>query len=761
MKLKFILSIFLFLLLLTTSHAETQAFEKSYDIQHEDYYYHTSRNLEFTIDRIYFNDIDYVEGFNYIVCNINTWYGSDETSDYVGTTFYNDLERTNVVGSGYVGFSKFADGRYRVQFFFTSFNDSLTGAQIIYWDNNDLKSMSAGQTDHIPSGSVQGIVYGTTKMRVGGKAGSQITAINGYHYIKNPYYWINTVTYDYNITGGHIDFDLDRSSTYTSRLIVDNGNEELANETTQEGEDRYIFSCDLENCTWNVTIYSSEENPVEHQLDFCSLMGDGGPETEGTITLSQITYVKPDPVIVNIDLENADYVNYRYYAVIQNYNGSAWVDLTNWEQIRSDWESSKVWEYTWTDDNLPITIRGAIYEYDLNADTYDMISYSGDSTYVEPPANTTGSISTDKTVYDVGDTVVVDYTTMDSGYVIAQKWPTAMWDMGEYQIWDVIAGSGTRTFVIPPSGSGEWRVKLSVNNQEVDTVFFTVNETTSPFLAWHDIDGILGETQALRFYSDDAAATLKIYDADLTVIYDETVGDGYFDNYAISTQTNQPPGDWIASLNCSGSYYNDTLIMYAKDAYVSFNADSYMLDQTITVRYYLKRSTETIVLYDANKKDVITWTTTGNYIHLGSGSVDFTLSDDNEYGLNVVSDVDAGNIKLGLWRVEVLDRGQPIPDNPVYDTAKVSSSIDDPMDASNEMISIFFSPEGLFLLFTAALTMMGLVAAHHPAGGAAGAVVGVGFGTYFNVLPIWMLMLMVIALVVLAGVSVAVHFKGK
>ncbi len=105
--------------------------------------------------------------------------------------------------------------------------------------------------------------------------------------------------------------------------------------------------------------------------------------------------------------------------------------------------------------------------------------------------------------------------------------------------------------------------------------------------------------------------------------------------------------------------------------------------------------------------------------------------------------------------------GTFVEDGTVWDRAKVSKSTDDPEDASNEMISIFFSPEGVFLLFTVCLTMMGLVAVKHPAGGGAGAVVGVGFGVYFNALPVWMLMVMVIALVVMAGVSIASHFGGK
>jgi len=750
----------LFFLIMMPVGAETDTYELEYNIiksaTKDGGNYGT-----YGIGGIKIGDVDTLRGITFLQCYfpMSTWCGGTDVSNYTKVSLYSDSGKTNHIGSGIFGYIRLGDSSgYNVQLFIDDIDwGGLSGNQMIYW------AVKAGQP---AVGSMNHHYTGYTDY-VHGKALWVLSADPNYgiaggtvHTVSYEFNFYNDIEYFYNETNARCELTIYRNSTYPSKWYVYDGNTLFKNETDLQTNNETVYSYDLDNLTWDTYVITDSDNKIELEINWSALMDDGLGLT-GEITLSQTTYVKPDSVLVYIDLENADYVDYRYYAVIQNYNGTAWVDLTNWLKISSDWESSKVWEYTWTDENLPITIRGVLYEYDLNTETYDMVSYSESSTYVEPPPGTTGSISTDKTLYDVGDTVIVNYTTADSGYVIAQKWPTAMWDMGEYHIWEVISGSGTRTFVIPPSGSGEWRVKLSVNNQDVDTVFFTVNETTSPFLAWHDIDGVLGEIQALRFYSDDAAATLKIYDADLTIIYDETVGDGYFDNYAIGTQTNQPPGNWIASLNCSGSYYNDTLTMYAKDAYVSFDADSYTLGQTITVNYYMKRSTQTIVLYDANKKDMITWTTTGDYIHLGSGSVDFTLSDDNEYGLNIVADVDANNIKLGLWKVEVLDRGQPIADNPVYDSAKVSTSIESPADVSNEMISIFFSPEGIFLLFTAALTMMGLVTAQHPAGGGAGAVVGVGFGVYFNVLPVWMLLLMVIALVVLAGISIAVHFKGK
>ena len=510
--------------------------------------------------------------------------------------------------------------------------------------------------------------------------------------------------------------------------------------------------------------YSTTETAESDMVYYNLAQGN----TEGEINLNQTYYTDPENIEVewNITGYNTTFFNYEIQ-VITSISGDpsqdSWPADGNWNTspFISSASGAAVFDFYSDGYDLPIWIQGELWAQDKNTGTWTKLDNTPVVVYHEAVLEP-GKIWMDQAVYDTGDTATVSYETVsDSAYVIVRKYPKAVWSQGEYYIWNVLAGSGTRTFVIPPSGTGDWKAELSESDITVNETMFSVNETITPFLAWDDIDGIIGESQILHFYSNDVNATLQIYDGDQTVIYDETVGDGYFHDYVISTHTNQAPGTWTASLNCSGSYYNDTLLMYAKDAYVAFDADAYTLGQTISIQYYLKRSTQTIVLYDANNKDVITWTTTGNYVHLGSGSVDFTLSDDNEYGQDIIAGVDANDIKLGLWKVEVLDRGQPIADNPVYDSAKVSESVDDPADVSNEMISIFFSPEGVFMLYTVCLTMLGLVLSKHPAGGGAGATVGVGFGVYFNVLPPWMLMLTVILLVALGGVSVAAHYRGK
>lgn len=555
-----------------------------------------------------------------------------------------------------------------------------------------------------------------------------------------------------------------RSSVLKAKCNIEIGGVEVLDDTAYQSIPLDWTSIDIENNTWVVSLTNEYSDTITKTLTFGEL------ENDGIINFNQSNYVDPENIEVDWDITKFYTTSYNYLIQVTatvdgDVSGNFWEASGNWNVTPyiSSASGAAVFDFYSDGYDLPVWIQGELWAQDKSTGTWTKLDSTPAVVYHEA-ALEPGKIWMDQAVYDTGDIATVSYeTASDSAYVIVRKYPKAVWSQGEYYIWNVPAGSGTRTFVIPPSGTGDWKAELSESDITVNETMFSVNETTTPFLAWDDIDGIIGESQILHFYSNDVNATLQIYDADQTVIYDETVGDGYFQDYAISTQTNHAPGTWTASLNCSGSYYNDTLIMYAKDAYVAFNADSYTLGQTISIQYYLKRSTQTIVLYDANKKDVITWTTAGNYIHhgIGTGSVDFTLSDNNEYGLDIVAGVDANDIKLGLWKVEVLDRGQPIADNPVYDSAKVSSVIDDPADASNEMIKIFFSPEGLFMIFTAALTMMGLVAAKHPAGGGAGATIGVGFGVHFNVLPPWLLLLTVILLVVLAGVSAAVYFKGK
>ena len=91
-------------------------------------------------------------------------------------------------------------------------NDSLTGSQTLFWDNNGLESMRVDQSD-------EQFNYGTNQIRVGGNIWYN-SIVNGVHYVSFPYYWINTVTYDYDSVGFH--FNLDRGTTYTSRLLIDN-----------------------------------------------------------------------------------------------------------------------------------------------------------------------------------------------------------------------------------------------------------------------------------------------------------------------------------------------------------------------------------------------------------------------------------------------------------------------------------------------------------------------------------------------------------
>jgi hypothetical protein len=272
----------------------------------------------------------------------------------------------------------------------------------------------------------------------------------------------------------------------------------------------------------------------------------------------------------------------------------------------------------------------------------------------------------------------------------------------------------------------------------------------------------IGGSGGLMLYSTDVNATLSIFDAANTEIYNFSVGSGN-NNMQINFAESAAPGMWTASLLNLGSRHNDTTMVTSTSSLISFNSSVYVTGDTIGINYFIPSSDYRIMLLDANFKEIIIFTTQNGVLSTGTyQTIPFSLVDNNEYGFNMIAAIDAGSYATGYWEVWAVDQYGTFLDNgTVWDRAKVSKSTDDPADTSNEMISIFFSPQGIFLMFTVIITVMGLAVTKQPAGGAVCAVLGVGFGRFFNVLPTWMLLLTVIALVAFAGVSTAIYIKGK
>jgi hypothetical protein len=288
---------------------------------------------------------------------------------------------------------------------------------------------------------------------------------------------------------------------------------------------------------------------------------------------------------------------------------------------------------------------------------------------------------------------------------------------------------------------------------------------TSPMLNIF-LESVALKTQfALEYYTDNSSDTITGYRPDGSIFYGP-VTDLETNKRKIITgiSSSSPPGVYTISLFHDGTtYYNDTVELYSTSEWVYFEASKYETGDRIKIYSFVTDSRQQVRLSDSIGTAVITWTDSAGYIvPNGQTVLYFSLTDNNEYGMNINSSIDAGTFRTGNWKIEIIGiDGKPLTDESTYDYTTVSKRIDSPEDTSNEMISIFFSPEGAFMLYTVCLTMMGLVLAKHPAGGGAGATVGVGFGVYFNVLPPWMLMLMVILLVVLGGVSVAAYYRGK
>lgn len=490
------------------------------------------------------------------------------------------------------------------------------------------------------------------------------------------------------------------------------------------------------------------------------------PETpdyvaSGTISFNESYYTYPDRVNVSYIINDMDGSNEYWMTVQASQDGS-----TNWQYVDHDYEpeitdsegNRSVALFTGSFD-FPFYIKAILYEYDSSSgdttilDSSDVIPYN--SGYIPP-----GTISTDKSTYSIGEFVEITYTTQVENNYISVHGPWKKW----YRPNVPIGTNISFLYELEALDAGEVEVGLGENGVKVDSVSITVNqESGGAYVAWMNDNFNLGQMIGFYYNSTNTSAQIRVYDGENNLVFGPlTTSLGYNDGF-VNTEGTEP-GTFLVSMLHNGTYYNDTTTVSVTDTWVRFGSNKYHIGDTIEIEYYLSDSAQSILLFDGNREKIITFTTQhAVLIPYSMQTIEFTLSEENEYGIDIPDLIDSGALPLGYWYVHVMD-GNGVLDDYAWDNTYVSIATDDEsygIDASNEIITTFFSPEGLFMIFTAALAFMGLVAAKHPAGGGAGAVIGVGFGVYFNVLPVWMLMLMVIAFVVMAGATAAANLGGK
>lgn len=677
-----------------------------------------------------------------------------------------------VVGTGYVYFWKMNtddDPAYELIYIKCYFDDGLDiGAdtkQIIDIEGDVLSSI---KFDYIDYDEYANINEGS-KFVGFGYAGGNFQFPPGTYTSKILKSFYNPYNYWYNEAGDLFEFNITRDEYNTCMIkILNSGGTELINETSLQNYNISVVSDDLLNSTWYFT--AEDNNGVEYARTFVFIEAGA---TTATIELNQTSYIDPENIEVEWEISGFDDSTYNY--IIQttatldgDVSGNFWEASGNWNTsttVSSETGTALFDFYSDTHD-LPVWIKAEIWAYEVAAGTWECLDTSPAVLY---HAGTNPSeISTDKSSYNVSEVVTVTYTSYADDIAIRAYQHgsiTTYWKR------DLATGTdNTVKFVFDEKDVGTWQIRLMENNVMVNYTSITITEGDIPYVKWEQSvydEGqiapyLIGGSGGLVLYSTDANATLSVFDAANTEIYNISVGSGS-NKLLLNLPESAAPGVWTASLLNLGTHYNDTTVVSSSTPVISFNSSVYKTGETIGINYFLPGDSYRIMLLDANNKEIVIFTTLNGVISAGTyQTVPFPLTDNNIYGFDMISAIDAGTFAPGYWSVWVTDQyGTLVEDGTVWDRAKVTKGSTTPEDSSSEMISIFFSAEGLFMIFTAALTLMGLVAAKHPAGGGAGATIGVGFGVYFNALPVWLLMLTVILLVVLAGVSVAIYFKGK
>ena len=363
---KIVIIILLILLTVNTAIAEEQKFTLSYDHSITD----ISTETDFQticMKLIHVDNFDNIKGVNFIQCKPDVWYGdTTRNSQYVDVVLYSDLAKTVNIGSGIAGYTKYQDGYYRMQLFIYDFDETLTGAGIIVYDES---LFAGGAADiYVKGSTVSG--FGTNHIRYGDKTAVMSFCPGGEHHLQYRYEFENTVIYNYNSTYEKFDFKLIRNSTNPSKAFVDTGYIELFNETSLVSVNTSTTGFNLTNCNWNVTITDMYYTNITHYLDYCSLMQDPTPDDEPTI------------VITTQPIESGDSITISY---------------TNLDYIR---------------------LHASDYGYDYYAaDTFEVVMYEIEGTGLTPVYNeiltsdNDGNIVLDSSIYDSGKLYGVCITT--------------------------------------------------------------------------------------------------------------------------------------------------------------------------------------------------------------------------------------------------------------------------------------------------------------------------------------------------------------
>jgi hypothetical protein len=652
------------------------------------------------IDYIIVNDAGTLNSIDYVMARTgNSTFTGTEISQWVSATY---KVGGVTVGTGTYGYLQNGDGSVTIAAFMNDdFSlDAYSGKQVV-----EIVSSLSLQQQHSPSEtSVKGhssVDDTTATMAYLGytPAGSYVVSDDTestLHTASSSYDFSNSYTYSHN--GTYLYFDLERDTDSQLYVIINNTYEEVINETGSGLQDADLTFpwYDIVNNTWDITAYNGYGDTDTHVINFIGV-------STADIEFNQTSYTDPENIVVSGEITNMDNDNYVYLIeMTSTIDGDV---SSSFFEASGNWNVSPyitfccgavMFDFYSDGYDLPVWIQSNLWTKNKNTGVWTKLANTPAVIYHE--ATIQGKISSDKSSYNVSEIVTVTYTSYADDIKIRAYQHGSI---TTYWYNDLPSGTDkTIKITFDEKDRGPWDLRLIENDIFTNSTSIEITSGDTPYVKWYQSvynEGQIapyriGGSGGLMLYSTDVNAALSIFDAAGTEIYNFSVGSGN-DNMQINFAESAAPGMWTASLLNLGSRYNDTTMVTYTGSVLCFNSSSYELGDTIGINYFIPSSNYRIMLIDGNFKEIIIFTTQNGVISTGTyQTLPFSLVDNNEYGFDMIAAIDAGTYATGYWEVWVVDQYGTFLDNgTVWDRAKVTTSTDDPVDASNDIMMIFFS----------------------------------------------------------------------
>lgn len=567
------------------------------------------------------------------------------------------------VGTGYVYYwamNTDSNPGYDMVYIKCYFDDGLdvgSGKQVVFIDGDVTSSIA---TTHRKEALISGMDYDDKFVGMGYCYEPSPLVMDLFTYESDTYIYksfYNEYNWWYDGLGELLEFNITRDAGNTSMIkVVNSGSIELINETSLQGTSIPVVSDDLDNSTWYFTAEDNNGVTYSRTFDFIA-----DPPMSAEIEFNQSYYTDPEAVGVEYEIISMDTNAYSYWVELLGTNdGSSWVQVNAGYNSLSESSgnvSLDVYPYWLT---YPMTIKTTLHAYNKVLGNETILATTSEAMY-NPESDSPGTIWTDKSEYNQSEYAIVYYDT---------DHPNPKITVGSYNqhrdiaVFNVETGNHSMIFQWDHTTLGQ-HTFLLWEDGTADVATVQVVAGDEPYCRFTEDEafiGGMGLTWAYNNFYNDTVITL--YDGYDLVIYEKTALVGSKHGGIIINDNR--PGIWTISMNHSGTLYNDTINVRAPWTYISCDQRVYDADlgDTITIGYTLLNRSQKIVLTDSKDRTVKTWSCYNSDILLKSyGEFTFTLEDGNEYGIDVITELEAGLISSGYWSIEVIEYGAVVEEN--------------------------------------------------------------------------------------------------